>query len=60
MAVVVAHEPSSLYLGEGFTLVDRAAAIEFDSAQAAQSLLDRYASEPSFVTESLVPACSAA
>jgi hypothetical protein len=60
MAVIVAHEPSSLYLGEGFALVERADAIEFESAQMAQSLLDRHASEPSYVTVSLAPACSAA
>jgi hypothetical protein len=51
MVVVVAHEPSSLFLGEGFVLVDRAHALEFESVFAAQALLDRYASEPSFVAE---------
>ena len=59
MVVVVAHEPSSLYLGEGFTLVERADAIEFENARCAQVVLDRYASEPCFVTEPVV-ACSAA
>ena len=51
MVVVVAHEPSSLYLGEGFTLVERADALEFENARAAHALLDRHASEPCFVTE---------
>lgn len=61
MAVIVAHEPSSLYLGEGFTLVERAHAIEFESANAAQTVLDRHAPErASFVTESTTPVCSAA
>jgi hypothetical protein len=49
MVVVVAHEPSSLYLGEGFALVDRAHALEFESVGVAQTLLDRHASEPCFV-----------
>jgi hypothetical protein len=51
MVVVVAHEPSSLFLGEGFVLVDRAHALEFEDVLAAQSFLDRYASEPCFVAE---------
>ena len=53
MVVLIAHEPSSLYLGEGFVLVERARAIEFDDVFSAQSFLDRYASEPSFVAEDL-------
>lgn len=59
MVVVVAHEPSALYLGEGFTLVARTDAIEFENARVAQALLERHASEPVFVTEP-VTACSAA
>jgi len=51
MVVVVAHEPSAQYLGEGFTLVERADAIEFESANEAHALLERFASEPCFVTE---------
>jgi len=51
MVVVVAHEPSAQYLGEGFALVERAAAIEFESASEAHALLERFASEPCFVTE---------
>jgi hypothetical protein len=51
MVVVVAHEPSSQYLGEGFTLVVRAHAIEFESAGEARALLERLASEPCFVPE---------
>jgi hypothetical protein len=51
MVVVVAHEPSSRYLGEGFVLVDRAHAIEFKDVFSAQAFLDRYASEPSFAPE---------
>lgn len=51
MVVVVAHEPSSLYLGEGLALVARADAIEFEDADVARLFLDRYASEPCFVTE---------
>jgi hypothetical protein len=51
MVVVVAHEPSSLFLGEGFVLVDRAHALEFEDVQTAQTLLDRHASEPCFVME---------
>jgi hypothetical protein len=51
MVVVVAHEPSSLFLGEGFALVDRAHALEFDDVFSAQRLLDRHASEPCFVAE---------
>jgi hypothetical protein len=51
MVVVVAHEPSSLFLGEGFVLVDRAHALEFENVCAAQSFLDRHASEPCFVAE---------
>jgi len=53
MVVVVAHEPSAQYLGEGFTLVARADAIEFESASEAHALLERHASEPCFVTESV-------
>lgn len=53
MVVVVAHEPSSRYLGEGFVLVERAHAIEFDDVFSAQSFLDRYASEPCFALEDL-------
>ena len=53
MVVVVAHEPSAQYLGEGFTLVARADAIVFESASEAEALLDRYASEPCFVTEAV-------
>ena len=53
MVVVVAHEPSSLYLGEGLVLVDRAHALEFDDVSAAQSLLDRHASEPCFVAQDI-------
>ena len=51
MVVVVAHEPSSLFLGEGFTLVERADAIEFEDALVARTILERFASEPCFVTE---------
>jgi hypothetical protein len=51
MVVVVAHEPSSRFLGEGFVLVDRAHALEFDDAVTAQRFLDRHASEPCFVTD---------
>ena len=51
MVAVVAHEPSSLYLGEGFALVARADAVEFEDAEVARRFLDRYASEPCFVTE---------
>ena len=53
MVVVVAHEPSSQYLGEGFTLVERAHAIEFESVSEAHALLERCASEPCFVTEAV-------
>ena len=53
MVVVVAHEPSALYLGEGFALVERADAIEFESAGEACALLERHASEPCFVTEAV-------
>jgi len=53
MVVVIAHEPSSLYLGEGFVLVERDLALEFDDVFSAQSLLNRYASEPCFVAEDL-------
>jgi hypothetical protein len=53
MVVVVAHEPSARYLGEGFVLVDRAHAIEFENVFSAQAFLDRYASEPCFVAEDL-------
>jgi hypothetical protein len=59
MVVVVAHEPSSLYLGEGFALVERAHAIEFEDERAVLALLERHASEPCFATE-LVVATSAA
>ena len=59
MVVVVAHEPSSLYLGQGFTLVERADAIEFENARAAVALLERFASEPCYVAE-LVANSSAA
>jgi hypothetical protein len=51
MVVVVAHEPSSLFLGEGFFLVDRANALEFEDVRTAQVFLDRHASEPCFVAE---------
>jgi hypothetical protein len=51
MVVVVAHEPSSWYLGEGFVLVDRAHALEFHDVRTAQTFLDRHASEPCFVAE---------
>ena len=53
MVVVVAHEPSSRYLGEGFVLVDRALALEFESVFAAQTFLERHASEPVFVAQDL-------
>jgi hypothetical protein len=53
MVVVVTHEPSSQYLGEGFALVERAHAIEFESAGEAHALLERFASEPCFVTEAV-------
>ena len=53
MVVVVAHEPSSQYLGEGFALVERPDAIEFESATEAHALLERFASEPCFVTEAV-------
>jgi hypothetical protein len=53
MVVVVVNEQSSLYLGEGFVLVDRAHAIEFEDVLSAQTFLDRYASEPCFVPEDL-------
>jgi hypothetical protein len=53
MVVVVAHEPSSRFLGEGFVLVDRADALEFESVFAAQQFLDRYASEPVYVAADL-------
>jgi hypothetical protein len=49
MVVVVGHEPSALFLGEGFVLVDRANALEFEDVRTAQVFLDRYASEPCFV-----------
>jgi hypothetical protein len=51
MVVVVAHEPSSLFLGEGLVLVERAHALEFENVHAAQLFLDRHASEPCFVAE---------
>ena len=51
MVVVVAHEPSSLFLGEGFVLVERAHALQFDDVFTAQTFLDRHASEPCFVAE---------
>lgn len=51
MVVVVVHEPSSLFLGEGFVLVDRAHALEFESVLVAQAILQRHASEPCFVAE---------
>ena len=51
MVVVVVHEPSSLYLGEGFALVERADAITFEDACVAQTILERHASEPGFVSE---------
>ena len=53
MVVVVAHELSSLFLGEGFVLVDRAHALEFESVFVAQSFLDRYSCEPSFVADDI-------
>jgi hypothetical protein len=51
MVVVVLHEPSSLFLGEGFALVDRAHALEFEDVFSAQQLLERHASEPCFVAD---------
>lgn len=51
MVVVIAHELSSRYLGEGFVLVERDHALEFADVVSAQSLIDRYASEPCFVAE---------
>lgn len=48
MVVVVAHEPSSLFLGQGLILVGVADALEFDSAAAAAEFLARYASEPCY------------
>ena len=59
MVAVVAHELSSQYLGEGFVLVARDDAIEFESVAAAQELVERFAPEPAFVVER-VSACSAA
>jgi hypothetical protein len=53
MVVVVAHEPSSLFLGQGFVLVDRDVALEFEDVSSAQRLLARHASEPSFVIEAV-------
>ncbi len=53
MVVVIAHELSSLYLGEGFVLVERDHALEFDDVFSAQSFLARHASEPCFVAEDL-------
>jgi hypothetical protein len=46
---VVVHTPSARYIGPGFELVDRAAAIEFPNAADAQRILDRHASEPLYV-----------
>ena len=51
MVVVVAHEPSSQYLGEGLALVARADAIEFENTATAQRFLELHASEPCYVTE---------
>jgi hypothetical protein len=48
MVVVVVHEPSSLFLGQGFVLVGRADALEFDTVQSAANFLARYASEPCY------------
>jgi hypothetical protein len=47
------HTPSARYVGPGFLLVDRAAAIEFPTAADAQRIVDRHASEPLYV---VVPA----
>jgi hypothetical protein len=53
MVVVVSHEPSSLFLGEGFVLVERASALEFDDDVTAETFLARHASEPGFITEAV-------
>jgi len=50
MVVVVMHEPSEMFLGQGFVLVERADALEFESVDAARRLLELHASEPSYVT----------
>ena len=44
------HEPSEMFLGQGFVLVERADALEFESVDAARRLLELHASEPSYVT----------
>ena len=56
MVVVIAHEPSASFLGEGFVLVDRANALVFDDAQTAASILARFASEPCYSIEELTAA----
>jgi len=53
MVVVVAHEPSSLFLGRGLSLVDLSDALEFESEIAATEFLARYASEPCYTVAEL-------
>ena|GEM_PF-5430519 len=47
-SVVIVHEPTSQYVGPGFTLCPRADALVFDDAEVAARLLARHASEPCF------------
>lgn len=54
MVVVIAHEPSDLFLGTGLVLVDRSNALEFEDVQTASAFLARYASEPCYAIEDIV------
>jgi hypothetical protein len=56
MVVVAAHEPSALFLGQGFVLVDLAHALEFEDEQIAAAFLERYASEPCYTAAELTAA----
>jgi hypothetical protein len=56
MVVVINHEPSGSFVGEGFALVDRANALVFDDEPTAARLLARYAPEPGYAIEELTVA----
>ena len=56
MVVVIAHEPSASFLGEGFVLVDRANALVFENETTAAALLARHGSEPCYAIEELTAA----
>jgi hypothetical protein len=45
---MVRHAPSGRFLGVALVLVDRAEAIRFESASAAERFLERHASEPCY------------